>query len=613
MSEQHFFDLGQIKAAMHTRIDDLVMELFPEAKKELSCWKVGSLEGERGGSMIISTRQGNAGFFQDYANPELKGQPWKLLHLKRGLSIGEAIRWLANYLNVQPIQSFDEPPRSKNPSKLSAEMRPLTPACIAYAEGRGIQKATLQAYGVGSDTRGGFRFPYYDGFGSLGMTKHWGLTLTSEGKKDIWTSADPIMTLFGKDVCNPEKVSQLVITEGEFDAMACWQVGIPAVSIPQGASNDQWISLDYHYLSLFDDIVLLFDNDEPGQKAAKAVHARLGSERTMIVKLPLKDANDMLKAGRGAEIRKIIDTTVREPIAEIVEASSMRDEVRSQMRGDHLTEGDPFFIPDYDLTFRKHEMTLWFGASNHGKSTAVENQIAFLAGMGKMSLVASFEQQPAATFAKILKQWAANQSLVHEQEEFDRAFDYLSKIVILYRSMKKANPDHLVQTFIHAHKRYGIDTFVVDNVMTMDIDRGDNTEQADAADKLRVFVADYPVHLHVVAHPRKPKENNNAVPTLNEIRGASEWGDIPQNVIAVWRDSAKGERLAEMRNASMPEKDIMAYFNSTPCGKLVTRKQRATGDWPMTSFYFHKPTGRMCATQLAPMPLYGREKPWQST
>lgn len=609
MSEPTFYDLDEIKAALVPRIDEFILTVFPNAKREAQCYKIGSIDGEKGTSMMISTRANNPGYYKDFANPDVQGKPWRLIAEKNGMSIRESIQWLANWLHLQPIQSFGNVSKSKNPEKLGREMKALTPECIAYAASRGISEATLRAYGVQSDYQGKIAFPYYDAYNRLGMVKHWGLKPKPDGKKDTWVSADPIMTLFGKDVCDPDKkIQQLIITEGEWDAMACYEIGLPAVSIPMGVSNVQWITEDYQFLSHFDDIVLLFDNDKAGEEAAKTALGRLGAERCTIVKLPLKDANDMLKSGRGKEIEVIIASSEPEPIAEIVDPSDMQESVRSYMKGEHLAEGDGFFLPGFDLSFRKHEITLWFGFTGHGKSQAVQNQVASLAAQGKMSCVASFEQPPQLTFSQILTNFTVYPNLPFT-DEFEPAYKYLSQYVFMYKSMDRACPKHLVSTFIHAHKRYGIDNFVIDNVMTMNIDRGDNTAQADAADMLRMFVSKYPVHLHIVAHPRKPPESVAKPPNSSDIRGAAEWGDMPHNIITVWRDMNKAERLAEMIDDEYTQEEIRAFVASTPCGKFIVRKQRLTGSLPMTSFFFHPETKRFTSKPGEPTPFYS-EKPW---
>lgn len=612
MSDQaNFYDLLEIKSALATRIDEFVLTLFPSAKRESSAYKIGNLAGEKGSSMMISTRANNPGYFKDFADPAISGQSWRLVSLTKGLSFREGVQWVANFLNIKPIQSFGGVSKSKDPDKLAKEIRNLTPACIEYANSRGISEETLRKYGIGSDVQGKMAFPYYDAYGRLGMVKHWGLKPKQDGKKDTWVSSEPVVSLFGKDVCDPESgIQKLVITEGEWDAMSCWELGIPAVSIPMGCSNMQWITEDYQFLSYFDEIVLLFDNDQSGKKAAKEAAARLGQERCLIVTLPLKDANDMLRANRGKEIGTIIESTTPDPIAEIVEPTSMRESVRSYMKGEHLIDGDPFFLPNFNLSFRKHEITLWFGFSFHGKSQAVQNQVACLAAKGKMACVASFEQPPELTFSQILTNYTAYPNLPFT-DEFELAYEHLGGLVFMYKSMERADPKHLIATFIHAHKRYGVDTFVIDNVMTMNVDRGDNTAQAEAIDGLRVFVSKYPVHLHIVAHPRKPPENTSKPPGMAEIRGASEWGDMPHNIITVWRDMAKAERIAEMDDSDYDESETRQFYNSTPCGKLIVRKQRTTGETPLTNFWFHKETKRFMSKPGEPTAMYS-EAPWKS-
>jgi twinkle protein len=225
-----------------------------------------------------------------------------------------------------------------------------------------------------------------------------------------------------------------------------------------------------------------------------------------------------------------------------------------------------------------------------------------------MSVVASFEQPPERTFGSILMNMTGNRDIVNSLD-FEVAYKYLSENVFIYKSREKANPLKLINMFIHAHKRYGVTNFVIDNVMTMDVDRGDNTAQAEAIDAIRVFASNYPVHVHVVAHPRKSGEGISSPPAIAEIQGASEWGNMPDNIITVWRDVSKHERMAEMKANDYPETAIQEFWESTPCGKLICRKQRATGEIPMTNTWFDKETKRFLANPGVVRPMYSKA-PW---
>ncbi|MAE21795.1 MAG: DNA primase, partial [Pseudomonas sp.] len=104
---------------------------------------------------------------------------------------------------------------------------------------------------------------------------------------------------------------RLVITEGEIDAMTVSQLQgnkWPVVSLLNGTkAAKKNLLANLEYLKRFDELVLLFDMDEPGQEAVKECAEVLISVRpTKIAKLPLKDANEMLLAGRGEEVTRAI-------------------------------------------------------------------------------------------------------------------------------------------------------------------------------------------------------------------------------------------------------------------------------------------------------------------
>lgn len=103
----------------------------------------------------------------------------------------------------------------------------------------------------------------------------------------------------------------MFITEGEFDAIALWQVlkdrnlgtqweslNPAVVSLPSGASSAQRSvsKVLNDILRLFSEIVLVFDMDEQGQKAAEEVIKIL--PKAYVAVLPAKDANDCLMEGR---------------------------------------------------------------------------------------------------------------------------------------------------------------------------------------------------------------------------------------------------------------------------------------------------------------------------
>ena len=100
---------------------------------------------------------------------------------------------------------------------------------------------------------------------------------------------------------------KLIITEGEIDCLSVYQtVGdYPVVSIPNGVSAaPQAIQHNLKWIEQFEEVVFCFDMDEVGKKAANKCASLISFGKAKIMNLPLKDPNEMLKAGRTEELYK---------------------------------------------------------------------------------------------------------------------------------------------------------------------------------------------------------------------------------------------------------------------------------------------------------------------
>lgn len=111
--------------------------------------------------------------------------------------------------------------------------------------------------------------------------------------------------LFGQHLWR-EGGKKLCITEGEIDALSMSQLQNnkwPVVSVPNGAQGAaKTIAKEIEWLETFDQVIFMFDMDEPGQKAAKECAALLSPGKAYIARLPMKDANLCLTEGKGKEL-----------------------------------------------------------------------------------------------------------------------------------------------------------------------------------------------------------------------------------------------------------------------------------------------------------------------
>lgn len=115
------------------------------------------------------------------------------------------------------------------------------------------------------------------------------------------------LPLFGMNLWR-DHGKRLVVTEGEIDCMSVSQAQQnkwPVVSVPNGASEaHKAIARHIEWVDGFDEVIFAFDADQPGQEAAKRCASLLPPGKAKIAVWPegIKDANDLLKAGRSKEI-----------------------------------------------------------------------------------------------------------------------------------------------------------------------------------------------------------------------------------------------------------------------------------------------------------------------
>lgn len=93
---------------------------------------------------------------------------------------------------------------------------------------------------------------------------------------------------------------KLIITEGEIDALSASQMQAhkyAVASVCDGASSAvKSVTRDLTWVESFDEVILMFDMDEPGQKAAVEVARLLSPGKAKIAAMSRKDANEYLKA-----------------------------------------------------------------------------------------------------------------------------------------------------------------------------------------------------------------------------------------------------------------------------------------------------------------------------
>jgi twinkle protein len=232
---------------------------------------------------------------------------------------------------------------------------------------------------------------------------------------------------------------RVVITEGEIDCLSLAQVfkcSWPVVSLPNGAqSARKAIQKSVEWLSSYEQVVLCFDMDEPGQEAAQACVDLLPPGKVAIMQLPLKDANEMLVAGRVDElVRAVWEAQTYRPDG-IVTVADVRPQLSKPIEAG---------LPWWSETLTAHTYGRRFGeayalgaGTGVGKTDFLAQQIAHdVTECGQKVGIFMLEQQPTETLRRTAGKISGKRFWVPDgswtQAELDTALDRLDGKVYLY-------------------------------------------------------------------------------------------------------------------------------------------------------------------------------------
>ena len=269
---------------------------------------------------------------------------------------------------------------------------------------------------------------------------------------------------------------RLIITEGEIDALSVSQAQSnkwPVVSVKtgaQGAKKD--LAKQLEWLNTFDKIVLNFDNDDAGKKAVEECVRLFPPGKVAVAYLPLKDANEMLKAGKSAElISRLWEAQDYRPDG-IVSLADVREKALVPPEW-----GLPWFLPELtNFTFgRRYAEAVALGAGTGvGKTDFLMEQIAYDIGTLKKDVaVFAFEQVPSALVQQIAGKLASKRFHVPDgswkKEELAAAIDRMENggRLFIYDHFGAAEWDIVKERIRYLAHSEGVKLFYLDHLTAL--------------------------------------------------------------------------------------------------------------------------------------------------
>jgi twinkle protein len=546
-------DIKELAQHLAPHAAGICNELYPDGRVESGCYKIGSIQGEKGRSMSVYLNGDQCGKWMDFSTGE-GGDLLDLIMYSQGMSLVDAMDWAKKRYGIRD----NTPAKKVAPAEKRNYTQPNPPPknehehLHEYMEKRGFKDVGEVCFRYKiyeTDARGGqdVVFPFFDTQGKETFLKT--KPINHDGNPSTQKDMKPI--LFGWQAV-PDTARKIWITEGEWDAIACGELGFPALSVPmgggKGAKQTKWIAHEYDNLARFEEILIATDMDEQGELAAAEIMQRLG-DRCYRVNLPTKDINELLQKNGYEQARWMLECAYQEArwkdpetLRSVLDFESDIDDFFENQSDDTQGFGSGWEkLDEEDIKFRPNELWGVCGINGHGKSMWL-NQLALNAvQQDQKVLIASMEMTPKATMGRMVRQAAGSAN--PPQPYRKKLLEWMCPNLWLFVDKLTPKPEDLMSCFEYAYRRYGITTFVVDSLTNM-VRQDDYEGQQKFIEKLVNFKLSFPVTVFIVTHVRKG-ESEYAAPNKYDVKGSGSITDLADGFLSVWKNKRKTEQLEQ--------------------------------------------------------------------
>lgn len=424
-----------------------------------------------------------------------------------------------------------------------------------YVAFRGISEATCRRFRYTIDTNGTHIAPYMDKDGKVVAQK-----LRSEDKRFAVVGSAKKMRLFGQQLWSSGNNKRVIVTEGEIDAMSYAEATgckWPVVSVPNGAASaHRTVAQELEWLEGFEQVVFMFDTDEPGCQAVAECAALLTPGKARIAELPLKDPNEMLQARRVKDLEACMWSAREYRPDGVISGSDLTVEELQKAPG--LGYATPYPKLNARLRgLRKGELTLLTAGSGIGKSTLVR-ELAYHMHQQHGLMIGNvyLEEQHVKTAQGYvalhsdipLGDLRVNPGQLSDAEWRRAVREVVQQRMLFYKHFGSLAADTLLSRLKYmAHA--GCDFIILDHISIV-ISGMEASSEGERRDidrlmtRLRQLVEQTGVGVLAVTHLKQPDgsphEEGGRV-TLSHLRGSGALKQLSDNVAAMERDQQDEE------------------------------------------------------------------------
>lgn len=434
--------------------------------------------------------------------------------------------------NFQPIAGDPQALAKRGISEETCKHFGYTVGCITEEEFGRMGPSTQKQFPVGTRVQ---LAPYYDESGRIVAQK------MRSASKDFGVAGrlKNALPLFGQHLWR-DGGRKVVITEGELDAMSVSQLQgnkWPVVSVPNGADGaKKSLSEAIEWLERFDEVILMFDQDDPGRKAVDDCAALFTPGKCKVARLPLKDANEMLQAGRGEEVIKAIwDAKEFRPDG-ILSVADVYEEAIAE-----VLMGAPWWSPTLTaLTYGRREGECYaFGAGTGiGKTDWFTQSIVYDATvLGLKAGLLYLEQPPVETVRRLAGKLIGVPIHIPGKSTHEQRVAAVGQLrdddrISLYNSFGGTKWENVKSKIRYMVVAQGCKSIYLDHLTALVSQEEDERKALDAImDELASLALELKCYLHFISHLTRPPAGATPHEEGGRVKQAQFRGS---NAIGMW-------------------------------------------------------------------------------
>jgi twinkle protein len=401
-------------------------------------------------------------------------------------------------------------------------------------------------------------------------------------------------TLYGQNLWNSGgKI--LCICEGEVDTASLSQLfnhKYAVCGIPNGVNGAvKSLKKQLEFLESFESVIFFMDQDEPGQECAKKCAELLSVGKAKIASFELKDVNEMLVHGLGADVIKAMWEAKTYRPDGVVAGEELWEVIKKE------DEKATAFYPYEGLNrklfgIRKREIVTICGGSGIGKSLMTKEIAYHLIKEGKRIGIISLEESLKRTCEGIIglhlnKPIHIDRDNVTETELQQAYKETIGNgNVFLYDHWGSVEENTIINKIKYFAKALDIEYLFIDHIsiIVSGLETNDERKTIDLLmTRLRALTEQLNIGVIIISHLKRPEGNKDHTDglktSLGQLRGSGSIGQLCDICVGVERSVSSADeskktvvRILKNRFAGITGVGTTLQYN-TDTGRLLEYEQ----------------------------------------